>query len=138
MLDYSMNFSNDKLVWNVFIEDFNHHKIVVKNVFDHYRFMCDLYKLKKEKDFDTFATEVKKSLMYSYWSKCEWEVVVTSWPTYITKEELDKVSKDLHPYGNCVDLLIESKIDVYDQVMLNWEHFITYLWNNKKLITKVY
>lgn len=41
--------------------------------------------------------------------ECEWEIIVSHWP--LSERFNDK------------------KIDVYEQVMLNWEVFITYLWN---------
>ena len=51
--------------------------------------------------------------MYYYWAKCEWEVIVSDWPTS----------------GK-----VEAKIDVYNQVMLNWDKFADYTWKNRKLI----
>ena len=132
------------LEWNVFVSDFNTDKIEVHNVFDHYRFMEDLIKINKKcKDnFNVFANEVKRSLMYYYWSKCEWEVVVTSFPPYINEKELLRLNEErkerIEKYGRFirtdVDLITGKKIDVYDQVMLNWDNFITYLWNNRRLI----
>ena len=51
---------------------------------------------------------VHGSLFYYYRSKCEWEVIVSSWPPS--------------------DRVPERKVDVYDQVMLNWDVFIGYVW----------
>ena len=77
--------------------------------------------------------------MYNFWSKCEWEVVITDWPTHITVEELNRLQKELDghtaaygnpPYALSVDLRVAEKIDVYDQIMLNWDIFINYLWEN--------
>ena len=96
--------------WYVYVEDFNRNQIRKHNVFNHYYFMDDIKKIykKHKNDFDTFSKEVKSSLMYYYWSKAEWEIIISSWPE----------RKDFK----------EEKIDVYDQVMLNWDSFIKYVW----------
>lgn len=103
------------LEWNVYKEDFNNKKIEIFNVFNHHYFMEDLVKIKRKcKEKEEFAKAVKSSLMYYYWSKCEWEIILQSWPQ---RENFNA-----------------KKIDVYDQVMLNWDKFIDYLWENKKEI----
>lgn len=45
--------------------------------------------------------------MYYFWSKTEWEVIVSPW-----------VGK-----GG------DEKIDVYDQLKLNWDKFVDYVWS---------
>lgn len=136
-----------ELTWIVFIEDINTRKIEHYNVFDHGRFMKDLVDIKKRigKDegfFPQFAAEVKSSLMYYFWSKCEWEVVITSWPPYVNGKEIDRLADEktncLIDYGRFVrtyvNLEAAEKIDVFDQVMMNWDQFIDYLWRNRHLI----
>ena len=131
-----------ELVWNVFIE--RNDKIIIHNIFDHVRFMNDLVQIKKYTDFEKFEKEVDLSLMYFYRSKCEWEVVVTSFPPYISNEELESLSKErseaIENYGRFirtyVNLETAEKVDVYRQVKMNWKPFIDYLWNNRKLIKK--
>jgi hypothetical protein len=49
-----------------------------------------------------------------YWSKCEWEIIVGPWCGGRDTKEI--------------------KIDVFDQVMYNWEHFLEYVWNERKRI----
>ena len=106
------------LEWNVYIEDFNKREIKVFNVFNHPSFMEDLVKHKKKyKEKEEFLEKVKSSLMYYYWSKCEWEITLHDWP----------VREDFK----------YTKIDVYDQIMLNWKQFGNYVWDNKNEI-KVY
>ncbi len=102
------------LKWNVYIGDFNHKQIETHNIFDHARFLEDCQKISKrcDGDFERFSDEIRRILLYYYWSKCEWETVLTLWPPI--KEDFGK------------------KIDVYDQVMLNWEHFIEYVWNHRR------
>ena len=102
-----------ELVWNVFVDDFNGRKIQVYNIFHHGGFYADVkkYAKKYKDDREKFEEEIKRSLKYYYWSKCEWEIILSGWPK----------KDDFH----------EEKVDVYDQVMLNWEIFINYLWENR-------
>lgn len=128
-----------KLHYYVYIENFNKKCIEKYNVLsDHF---VKLLKAKTNniKDREEFAKEVKSVLMYNFWSKCEWEVVITDWPTHITVEELNRLQKELDghtaayghpPYALSVGLRVAEKIDVYDQIMLNWDIFINYLWEN--------
>ena len=134
------------LVWNVFVDDFNGRRIEPHNVFNHRTFMKDLVEIKKKykDDFDKFAEEVRLSLAYCYWSKCEWEIVLTSFPPYIDEKEFLRLNNErnerIEKHGQFIRTWVSlekaEKIDVYDQVMMNWDHFINYLWNNKKLIRK--
>ena len=99
--------------WNVFYHDFNKQKIVVFNIFEHWRFNDDVKKsLKKFDNKEEFAERLKRDLLYYFWSKCEYEIVITSWCG-------GRNTKDI-------------KIDVYDQVMNNWDIFVDYVWSNKK------
>ena len=134
-----------KLIWNVFTKD-NRDEVIVFNVFDHYSFMNDLVQIKKKykEDFEKFSEEVRKSLAYYYWSKYEWEIVITNFVPRITAEELDRLNKekekDMANYGRFVSTWVElkhsMKVDVYAQVTMNWDLFINYLWTNIKLIKK--
>ena len=144
-----------KLIWNVYVYSHNCNEIYVHNVFDHWRFMEDLDKINKRikrkfkntvcvnnEEYNLFVEEVKRSLMYFYWSKSEWEVIITSWPPYVNEKGFLRLNlkrnEHLVKYGRFIrtDVNIEGekKVDVYEQIMLNWDHFITYLWNNRKLI----
>lgn len=96
--------------WNVYIGDFNSARIKSYNVFNNGSFLedCKINWKKNKGDRQAFSERLRRDLMYYYWSKCEWEVVVSSWPE-----------------GRG-----EAKIDVYDQVMLNWELFVDYVWEH--------
>jgi len=99
-----------ELIWNVYVENFNRREIEIHNVFDHVGFLEDVRKdyKKCKNDFAAFEEKLKSNVMYYYWSKCEWEIILTSWPP----------RKDFK----------ESKIDVYDQLRLNWDEFVKYTW----------
>ena len=130
-----------KLEWNVYTEDFNSREIKIFNIFNHAR-VCENVKkaLKKFDNKAEFAEEVRKTLIWCYWSKCEWEIIITSFPARITKEELDRLNKeskdDAEKYG-CeprsmwISPSVGKKVDVYEQIMLNWNAFIDYLWAHK-------
>lgn len=97
-----------KLHWNVLAEDFNTHEIVSYDIFSHYSFVSDLKKaLKKAKDEEELLEMVKSDLRYYFWAKCEHEIVVDG---LFDKDGSEK-----------------RKIDVYEQVMLNWDQFARYL-----------
>jgi hypothetical protein len=101
-----------KLEWNVYTENVNRRKIEVFNIFDHVYFLRDCAKAaKKAETIEDFAKLVSRELHYYYWSKCEWEIILTSWP-------------ERQDFNN-------RKVDVCSQVMLNWDRFIQYLWDNR-------
>ncbi len=103
------------LEWNVIVHDINQDKMRVYNVFDHGGFRDDVAKyIKQRKSREEFSELVRKSLLYYFWSKCEWEILIKPWCG----------SRDQK----------EEKVDVYWQVMNNWERFIDYIWSNKKSI----
>ena len=89
--------------FNVITENINTDKIEIYNVFNHDLFRTDCedawadYLLTR--DIESFKKSVKSSLIYYFWAKCEWEIVVYGWNA-------------------------EEKLDVYDQVMMNWDIFI--------------
>ena len=130
------------LEWNVFYHDINKKKITTFNIFDHWKFNEDVQKsLKKFKDKDEFAEHLRRDLMYYFWSRCEYEVVITTFPPYITMNELDSLNEERvthkEKYGRdfvrinvCPDTGV--KIDIQTQVMNNFDIFVDYVWNSKK------
>lgn len=131
-----------KLEWNVYTHDFNRGEIKTFNIFNHGRFLEDVKKsLKKCETKEKFEEKLKGHLFYYYNSKCEWEVVITSWVPHITVAELDRLNAERErtlreynrePYRLYVNPDVAEKIDVYSQVMLNWNVFVNYIWSNKK------
>ena len=130
--------------WNVFEHDFNAKEIKIYNIFDHGRFAEDVKKtLKKTEDKIEFAKEMQRNLFYYFGCKCEWEVVITPFPPHIDKRELDRLNTEYkeceekyghQPYSTYVNPDVAEKVDVYSQVMLNFDVFIDYLWTYKKRI----
>ena len=129
------------MIWNVYCENFNNNSIIKYNIFNHKSFAKDVNELLKENTTkDEFAEQLKRSLMYWFWGKSEYEVVITSWITYIDREELNRINSEYeeyndkwghYPYKINISPDVSKKIDIYSQVMLNWEQFVDYVWSNK-------
>ena len=101
-----------ELKWNVFYHDINKQKITTMNIFNHWKFAEDTQKnLKKFKDKDEFAEELRRDLFYYFGSKCEYEVIVKPWAGGRGHEDI--------------------KVDIYTQVRNNWDVFVDYVWNSK-------
>ena len=163
------------LEWYVYNQDINKHKIKPYNVFKHGGFIEGLNQMfkdiKKEqsnylkknnleepltlrevnkynKHMQEFENEcLRKECGYYFWSKCEYEVVVTSWPPYMDVENIDKLKKEVEEHDSqwsCkqlrinVPLTVGEKIDIYDQLRLNWDAFKRYVFEHEKEIKKQY
>ena len=89
----------------------NRGEVEATNIFDHWKFDEDVQTdLRKCQSKNDFADRFRRNLMYHFWSKCEHETIVSSWP-YTEKAAL--------------------KIDIYQQVMLNFEIFCDYVWSKR-------
>ena len=132
-----------KLEYYVYYHNFNGRSIEKFNIFDHGRFLEDVKKdLKKYADKEEFSERLRGHLFYYYGSKCEWEVVITSWVPHITISELNRLNEEREktlkeynrePYRLYVNPDVSEKQDVYEQVMLNWDLFVDYVWSHKKV-----
>lgn len=128
--------------WNVYYHNFNKKEITTFNIFKHYRFKEDVAKLLNDKNItkEEFEKKLSSELFYYFGSKSEYEIVLTSWPPHITKDELDRVSGEyeLHakewghpPYSLCISPDVGEKVDIYGQIKLNWNIFVNYIWSFK-------
>lgn len=77
--------------FNVIVFNFNEKK------FEPYDIIPYLYKRAKEKNPTDIKEFIKKESLYMWWSRCEYEIILSDWP----------------PSG------YKEKWDVYDQVMMN-------------------
>lgn len=89
----------------------NRGEVEATNIFDHWKFdedvQADLRRCQRKSDF---AERLRRNLFYYFGSKCEHEIIVSSWPY------TDKAA---------------CKIDIYQQVMLNFEIFCDYVWSKR-------
>ena len=87
---------------------------------------------------EEFENEIlRKECLYYFWGKCEYEIVVTSWPPYINVECIDKLKAEVEEHSSKynwkqlqinVPLTIGEKISIYEQLRLNWESFKSYVF----------
>lgn len=103
--------------WYVLRYNFNSNEIENFNIFDHWRFTEDVENmLKKYENFNTFKENVKKELMYYFWSKSEYEIIVGGLHIELDWENF-------------------KKIDIYSQVLPNLDILCKYIideYNKKK------
>ena len=98
------------MTWNVIIED--NGKIKPYNVFNNRLFSEGVIELitnieYKDMSRDELSEIIKRKAQWQFWSRCEYEVLILSWPPY----------KDEEGY----------KMDVYEQLRYNWDRFIDYI-----------
>ena len=80
-----------------------------------------------------FTKDLKEILRYYFWARAEYEIILTDWPTGITQEEAKRVLAEFAKrdhYRECVNLPVAVKVDVYDQITLNFDLFVDYVWEN--------
>ena len=102
-----------KLKWIVILPN-QTYNITTYNIFNNLSFTGGLMDLKarfKKDNSIVLKEQIQRLLKYSFWSKAEYEIIIKS---LFEKEE--------------------HKIDVYEQVMLNYDVFYDYLMNNWKQI----
>lgn len=82
--------------FNVIVEDINRREF---ESYDIIPYLVKCYKVSKEKPktLEEFKKFIKSESMYQWWSRCEYEIILKSWPT-----------------GK-----VEKKVDVHWQVMMN-------------------
>lgn len=99
--------SNEKLEWNVLRLNVNTKQIEIYNIFNHPKFKEDCDSAWRSlPQYNNFDRAIKDNLMYYFWSKYEWEIFIQ-----VNPDSIENI----------------KKIDVYDQVMMNWDRFINYV-----------
>lgn len=92
--------------YNVITWEFNSDSI------EFYDIMPYLYhkyeQLEKKLSFDELKEFIDKEARYMYWSRCEWEVIVTGWP------------QQKNTY----------KLDVYEQIKMNLDVIAELMWDD--------
>ena len=135
------NINLSKLHWFVYC-DRSSGSIEPYDVFKNGRFIENVKDaLKSCPTKDLFGIELDRAAMCSFWSKCEYEIVLASWPYGVSKSSLEKATKEMEDYalrwGHYpirvgIDLEVAEKIDIYDQLHLNWDRFVDYVWTVKE------
>ena len=129
------------LSWKVIMEDFNSHKIIYYDLFKSGYWEKVAKELKEEKHsvFQAWSDAFRQKLMSQYWSRSEYEVVVTSWPPYIKVDDVQKLQDEIanrektwgsKPLRVNITPTVARKIDILEQLDANWEVFSKYVWRN--------
>ena len=129
------------LVWNVYEMHWSD-ELKIYNVFTHGSFREDVLKLLKAPlTKEEFAEKLRREAQYRYWAKCEWELIIAGGEPKVDHRELNRLLDECYfdrpkdaPPMRCthVNLYNDDKIDVYDQLCLNWDAFVDYVWSHKK------
>lgn len=99
--------------WFVYRYNVNGRIIEQFNVFTHNSFKQQVIQLKRKRNvltYEEFSQELKRIVQYYFWARCEYEVTVHGWP----------------PTHDNVTL----KVDIFDQLQLNWDAFVRYVYNH--------
>lgn len=128
--------------WNVILKKDRSGELCSFNVFDDAEFRMNIEKLFERKyDKKRFLEELDREAHYSFWAKIEWETIFTTWPPYITKDEIERIINAYHvnrkpgePLPDKIEVTPEHfrKIDVYAQLRANWERFSDYVWRESQ------
>lgn len=139
------------LVWNIYHHNFNADKIEVYNVVGGKYFFDKLKKMmKKHRDKTDFAKALKGEMMYHFWSRTEWELVIeitednrillSPWcgcrePEKVRIDVTNDTSFDWRGFAelhiNKQRYKTKAKIDVFDQLMYRWDEFVDYCWSSE-------
>lgn len=134
-------------VWMVLYHNFNSGKIEQYNVLKYRE--NDIKKIRKKCETkEEFAEKLRREMMYYYWSKCEWEmiltktednrIILTPWCGCKNPEEvkIDVTDNTDFDWIGFADKHIKeqvyqniAKIDVFDQLQYRWDEFVDYVWN---------
>ena len=108
-----MRIKKAKLEWNVLLHDFNKDEIKKYNIFGEKspEEIAQLIKRNKIDNYADFKEKMKAEFMYHYWSKSEYEIIVS---------------------GFCKDAK-EYKIDIWRQIEMNFDRVLEYIINEMKI-----
>ena len=136
------------LEWNVYYHNINSNKFETYNILKHGIFVDYIKKHKKKYNKEEFEEKLKQELMYYFWCKSEYEVIITKKDNRIImtpwvgrKEEisLDVTDNEDFDWLGFYDWISYKKyavdgsikIDIYDQVRYRWDEFVEYCWETK-------
>lgn len=144
-------YSEDKelinLEWIVYKDDVNRKQLRPYNIFNHSRFMGSVQTLlKKCKTKEDFAEKIRMELRYNFWSKSEYEVIISKIDDKIIMSpwignddiRIDVTNDDNFDWLGFYDSLQDKchknriKIDIYDQVNYRFDEFVNYVWYSRK------
>ena len=121
-------------IFNVIVYNINNGEFEPYNIIP---YLVSQYKIKidnKPKTFDEFKEFVKNKSMYQWWSRCEYEVILSPWPyTSSPSERYNKEGEDdVEAWKEHWKKHLKEckKIDVHYQVMMNLDVITTLLMDS--------
>lgn len=78
-----------QMEWYTITFSFQGQKPESFNIFHSYKFsrgVVDILSSRKRLTYAEFRDAIRKECMYSFWSKCEYEIVVGPWPSFRIRE----------------------------------------------------
>lgn len=103
-----------KMVWNVFLYDERRDSRYTPekfNIFQNCSFKKAVEELFSipEQTREQITSEIRRLAMWQFWSRCQYEFILLSWPPRDGEQGY--------------------KMDVFEQLEMNWERFIDYVWD---------
>ena len=107
-------------------------------------FEDSIKKLKKKHPHkDHFANALRSQMMYRYWSRCEYELIIEIednriylipwsgcyYPEQVKVDVTDRTDFDWKGFVEKNMIIHSNKIDIYDQLIYKWDEFVDYCWN---------
>lgn len=140
------NINKGDMKWEVYYYNMNSKKIGPYNVLAYMEEW--IKKVKKEcSTISDFSEKLKREMMYRYWSKAEWELIIwmtdngdvflAPWCGCSNPEEctinISQIETDFDWAGFASKYMKkfagnEAKIDVYKQLEFRWNEFVDYCW----------
>ena len=125
------------LQYFVYIENFNQRRIEKYNILSDALVAEIVDNAGDNPTKENFAKATEQVFKYYFWARSEWEVIITSWPPYVSFSEVNRLTDEINNYSELTDreptllmtkLNVAEKIDVFDQLKLNWDILIDYLY----------
>ena len=141
-----MRRESQQLSWFVMYYSFNSNKIESYDVLAHRE--SDIKRLKKKAQTkDEFDNLMRREMLWYYWSKCEWELILEVdkdnhvWLVpWVGCRNPDEVRIDVTDRGDFDWVSFaqahisnqryknKAKVDVFNQIEWRWSEFIDYCW----------
>lgn len=77
--------------YNVILWDINRREFIPYDIFPYLKKVYQEAKEKKKepKTFEEFKEFIRKESMYMWWGRCEYEILISDWPSQSKTEKID-------------------------------------------------
>lgn len=133
--------------WNVIFPDLRTGRLECYDIFKNAWFQSSMQRLLEANyEKERFIKELDRAAIFWFWAKSEYEFMLTEWPAILN---VDEVKRIINEYGDSLsddEIFAKTikaypvntyKVDIYDQLRINWDHFAEYVWmESRKLINR--